>query len=124
MSDNLIDLLAAQLDALWDGERVEWKVEYIASSYGSPAYWIVWLNSHDDPTFTGADEGTLTWRWENENLVGALADAVAWCEELAPWKPCGECDGQGAWNGEPCEPCHATGLYNAAYEALADGVMS
>lgn len=96
-SRTLADLLAE----LWSDERCDWRVEH----HGVP-----W-NKTDDPFIVvlewtqeygndhGADWTTFTWQFHGSSVEDALEIAVEWCEELAPWASCDECD----------HPVHALG---------------
>lgn len=93
----------------WADEGCSWKVEH--TGYGrDKGEWVVMLEWTTDQTyFHDADWATLTWQFHAADIFDALDDAALWVAQLAPWKPCPECDGHGEWQGKTCTDCEGTG---------------
>lgn len=104
--------IGPRIDELWSDEGCSWQVRLDGGKWWTVVleWWTDWDCPHS------ANYMTLTWDFYDESLDVALAEAVAWCEELAVWRPCAECDGHGAWNGKPCQTCNATGLEGGSHE--------
>lgn len=108
---------AERLSELWSEERCSWELHYEPSFYGSPATFrldLEWVTDRDTPHL--ADWTAYTWQFYADTADEAIADALAFCEGLLPFKPCGACDGVG-WYGLPdsptsCEDCAGTGLHS------------
>ena len=111
----VMDLRAARLAELWFEERCEWSTRYEPAAYGNPAAWTVSLEWTDERSYLhGADFVTLTWQFYGDTFGDALAGAVGWLEELAPWRRCDACGGEGDHHQAACEVCHGGGLHSSA----------
>lgn len=110
----------ADLSDLWDAEVCSWRIEH------RPGHlpWTVlleWTDEHDgrhDALWT-----TFTWEFYGDTVDEALSGAVEWCWELAPWRRCDACGGEGRYWGPPnrmsvhrerrrlrCDECKGSGL--------------
>lgn len=97
---------------LWDAERCTWHIEYHGSRWSptTDPYVVLLEWTQESGNEHHADWVTWTWQFYGSSAEEAMTEALRFCEELAPWAPCGECDGRGAWNGQPCPTCATTGL--------------
>lgn len=110
-----VDDLAARVGELWDAEWASAEFRYEPAMFGHGPSWTVsleWTSERGNPH--GADWATYQWAFYADTLAEALADAVDWLEQLAPWRRCAPCGGEGDEHQAACDVCHGTGLHQPA----------
>lgn len=84
--------LATRLSELWDAERATWTLRFDPPMYSSlTGSWCLLLEwTQERGNNHHADWCTHTWEFyvytPEEGPEVALAEAVAWCEALVPWR--------------------------------------
>lgn len=104
----------------WADEGCHWHLDYDQAASASDPWTAVLEWTTENAWLHDAWFVTFTWHFYGRTADDAVTEALSWVSALRPWTRCAECDGQGEWNGQPCEDCAGSGLAYADLMILAE----